>query len=102
MRKEWKIYLRELLLYLRWMPLGLLFAAIPFLLGLPQWLRAGKLGVGAGISLIYGVVVPISIWLSFAAVYGVRVWLSLKTERRIRLSFIVHLLVNLMGLLVGI
>lgn len=101
-QETWKVYRGMLWQYLRWLPLGPVIAGIPLLFTLPDRTRTGQAAISVKIAAIYGLVVPLTIWASYAAVYGVRVWLAERTSRQIRVSFLLHLLVNFASLLAGI
>lgn len=100
--EAWKNYRAILWQYLRWLPLGLVIAGIPLLFTLADRARTGHAAISIKIAAVYGLVVPLTIWASYAAVYGVRLWLAERTSRQIRVSFLLHLLVNFASLLAGI
>ena len=98
----WKAYRAIVWQYLRWLPLGPVIAGIPLLFTLADRARTGHVVISIKIATVYGLVIPLTIWASYAAVYGVRIWLAKRTGRQIRISFLLHLLVNFASLLAGI
>lgn len=98
----WKVYRTIVWQYLRWLPLGPVIAGIPLLFTLAERARMGQVAISIKIAAVYGLVVPLTILVSYAAVYGVRVWLAVRTRRQIQVSFLLHLLVNIASLLAGI
>lgn len=100
--EAWKAYRAIVWRYARLLPLGPLIAGIPLLFTLAERARAGQAVISVKIAAVYGFVVPLTIMVSYAAVYGVRVWLAVRTGRQIRVSFLLHLLVNFASLLAGI
>jgi signal transduction histidine kinase len=102
MRDEWKIFWREIWRYLRWLPLGLLIALIPFLLSLPARPRSEEMWLSLGVAALYGLIVPLTIMLLFAAVFAVRTQLAIKTGHRITVNTPVYVLVNAVGMALGV
>lgn len=88
--------------YLRLMPLGLVISCVPLLFFLPQWRREGALGTGIGIAVVYGLVVPMAIWLSYGVVYGTSTLLLQRTGRMLQLPTLIYMLINFLGLCLGI
>jgi sensor histidine kinase YesM len=101
-KDDWKYYRAQMLFYLRLMPLGLVIASVPFLFNLPAWRQGGAVKMGAAISLIYGIAVPLAIWFCYGAFYSARVWMIKRLDRPVRFSWAVHVLVNFIGLWLGL
>jgi sensor histidine kinase YesM len=100
--EAWKTYRAIVWQYLRWLPLGPAIATIPLLFALAEPERVEHLALRAKIAAVYGLVVPLTILVSHAAVYALRIWLAERSGRQIRVSFLLHLLVSFTSLLVGI
>ncbi len=100
--EAWQAYRAIVWQYARLLPFGPVIAGIPLLFTSAERARAGQLAISVKIAAVYGFVVPLTILVSYAAVYGVCVWLAVRTGRQIRVSFLLHLLVNFASLLAGI
>lgn len=97
----WQIYRRQMLYFLRLMPLGLLIAVLPNLFRLTGNPARGW-WVSLGVSAIYGAVVPAAVWVTNGLVYGLRIRLGTSAEGWARYYWPFHLLVNALGLALGI
>jgi len=98
----WGYYRKQMLYYLRLLPLGVVISAIPLLFNLAEWQREGAVTTGVGLSLIYGLVVPLVIWFCYGVFYGVRVWLDARVGMPLRYPWIANVLINLIGLWLGL
>lgn len=102
MKDDWAEYKREVLRYLLRAPLGLPIALIPFLLSYAFWQERGAVQTGLIISLVFGVVIPFTVWFSYAAVYGVRNWLALRTGRTLQVPLAGNIAINVVGMIAGV
>jgi Histidine kinase len=102
MREEWKNFWLQWARHLWRLPFGLLIALVLFLIAMPQWHRSGALLTGLMISAVYGVVIPITVALCFAAAYAARLQISIKTGRVFKVSMPVNILINVVGLAMGL
>jgi hypothetical protein len=84
------------------MPLGLLISIGYLFIAIPQWRRSGELLTGVIVSAVYGLVIPFMIALCFAAAYAARLQISIKTGRSFKISTPIHILINLVGLAMGL
>ncbi|MEO7632482.1 MAG: histidine kinase [Blastocatellia bacterium] len=101
MKEEWRDYRRYILHYLWRMPIGIPIALIPFLFNLPRWSKEGSVLAGLGPSLVYGVTIPLAIWFCFAAIYGARTWLGIKSGRKLAVPGWADAPVSAIGLVAG-
>ncbi len=101
MKEEWRNYGRYILHYLRRLPIGILIAMIPFLFSLPHWLEQNAVLMGLGLSLVYGVTIPLAIWFCFAAMYAAGTWLGIKGGRKLAIPGYVDIFVSGIGLVAG-
>lgn len=102
MRDEWKNFWWEIWKYLRWLPLGILIALIPFFLNLPDRRRQGEVLLGLGIATVYGLAVPLTIALLFAAIFAARTQLAIKTGHRVTIRTPLYVLLNVIGMALGV
>lgn len=102
MREEWKNFWRQWAKHLWRLPFGLLIALVFFLIAMPQWHRSDALLTGLMISAVYGVVIPITVALCFAAAYATRLQISIKTGRIFKVSMPINILINIVGLAMGL
>lgn len=102
MREEWQIYWRRILGHVKWMPLGILIALVPALLNFRHLRQQGELIAVIGVATIYGLTIPLAVWLCFAIFYGMRISLAIKTGRELKVSGYVNLAVNFFGMVLGI
>jgi hypothetical protein len=102
MREEWKNFWLQWARHLWRLPIGLLIALVFFLIAMPQWHRSDGLLTGLMISAVYGVVIPITVALCFAAAYAARLQISIKTGRVFKVSMPVNILINVVGLAMGL
>lgn len=101
-KTAWDYYRRQMLYYLRLLPLGVVISAVPLLFNLADWKREGAVATGVGLSLIYGLVVPLVIWFCYGVFYGARVWLGARAGIPLRYPWIANVLINLIGLWLGL
>jgi hypothetical protein len=99
---QWKTYRAQMLYYLRLLPLGAVIAAIPLLFNLAEWRRAGTLATGVGISLVYGLAIPLTIWFCYGVFYGARLWLGARAGVPLRYPWVTNVLINFTGLWLGL
>lgn len=102
MRDEWKTFWREVWKYLRWSPLGLLIALIPFFISLPAQREPGDMRRGLGVTAVFGLIVPLTITLLFAAIFAVRTQLAIKTGQHVIIRLPVYVLINAVGMALGV
>jgi len=102
MREEWKNFWLQWAKHLWRLPFGLLIALVFFLIAMPQWHRGGMLLTGLMVSSVYGVVIPITVALCFAAAYAARLQIALKTGRVLKVSMPINILINIVGLAMGL
>ena len=102
MREEWKNLWIQWVNHLWMMPFGLLIAFIFFLIAVPQWHRSGMLKTGVMVLSIYGLVIPVVVSLCFGAAYAARLYISLKIGRTIKFSLPHNILINFVGLVIGL
>ncbi len=102
MREEWKNFWAQWTSHLWRLPFGLLIALFFFLIAMPQWRRSGMLLTGLLVTAVYGLVIPISVALCFAAAYAARLQISLKTGRAFNVSMPINILINFVGLVLGL
>jgi hypothetical protein len=102
MREEWKNFWRQLAKHLRHMPLGPLIAIGFLLIAIPQGYRGGRLLTGLMISAVFGLAIPVTIALCFAAAYAARLQIALKTGRSFKVSPTINILINVVGLAMGL
>lgn len=98
----WQNYRAQMLAYLRLLPLGVVIAAVPLLYNLAERLREGTVGIGLAISTIYGLVIPLVIWLCYGAFYGARIWLGERAGVPLRYPWVTYVLINALGLWLGL
>jgi hypothetical protein len=99
---QWKTYRAQMLYYLRLLPLGAVIASVPLLFNLGEWRREGALATGIGISLIYGLVIPLAIWVCYGVFFGTRIWLGVRAGVPIRYPWVINALINFTGLWLGL
>jgi len=102
MREEWKNFWLQWAKHLWRLPFGPLIALIFFLIAMPQWHRSGTLLTGLIISSVYGLVIPVTVALCFAAAYAARLQIALKTGRILKVSTPINILINVVGLAIGL
>jgi len=102
MREEWKNFWRQWAKRLWHVPLGPLIAFGFLLMAFPQWLRGGMRLTGLMISAVYGLAIPIMIALCFAAAYGARLQIELKTGYSFKVSTPINILIDVVGLAMGV
>src|SRR5262245_40033687 len=102
MREEWKNFWLQWARNLWRLPFGLLIALVFFIIAMPQWHRSDALLTGLMISAVYGVVIPITIALCFAAAYAARLQISIKTGRVFNVSMPINIVINVVGLAMGL
>jgi signal transduction histidine kinase len=102
MRDEWKNYWSHILKHSRRLPLGVLVALVPFLLSVQDWKQHDAIRTGLGISVVFGLLMPLTVWSCFAAAYAVRTHLGIKTGRRFKVPISLNVVINAVGTVLGI
>jgi hypothetical protein len=102
MREEWKNFWLEWAKHLWYLPLGPLISFVFLIIAIPQWHRSGRLLTGLMISAVYGLAIPVMIALCFAAAYAARLQIALKTGRLFKVSTLINILINVVGLAMGL
>lgn len=97
MSSVWRTYLRERIASLRftcaWACLGL----IPYLM-----FFTGYGWVGFVISMAYSLVVALTVWLAFGALYGVIAWWQVSRNVKLQPGWKSHALTNVFGTVLGV
>jgi sensor histidine kinase YesM len=102
MTEQWREYWRRMLRHFVYLPIGIGVAFIPFLLGFREYQAQGQLARGVSIALSYGVIVSLSVFAHFAAVYAILFALGPKTMERWGMSLLFQVAVAALGTGVGI
>lgn len=103
MREEWKNFWMEWAKRLWLLPFGPLISLIFFfLVAMPQWRHRGTMLTGLMISAVYGMIIPLTIALCFAAAYAARLQISIKTGRVFKVSTPTDILINFVGFALGL
>lgn len=102
MRDEWKQFWARWTSHLWRLPFGLLIALVFFLVAFPEWRRSGKTMIGLWITAVYGLVIPVVVALCFGLAYAARLQISLKTGREFKVSLPINILINFVGLVMGL
>jgi hypothetical protein len=102
MRDEWKQFWARWVSHLWRLPFGLVIALVFFLIAFPEWRRSGKTMIGLWITAVYGLVIPAVVALCFGLAYAARLQISLKTGREFKVSLPINILINFVGLVMGL
>jgi hypothetical protein len=102
MREEWKNFWRQLAKHLRHLPLGLLISLGFLVIAISERHQGGTLLTGLMVSAVFGMVIPVMISLCFAAAYAARLHIALKTGHYFKVSLPIHILINAVGLAMGL
>lgn len=102
----WQRYWQEMASFLPYFFMGIFLAFIPIGFNLLNWQRQGKLWSGVLNSLTFSTTISCTIWVTFAVVYGVATWLSVRQHQPILLKPSMRLvgsgLVGSVGMMMGI
>ncbi|HMZ78932.1 MAG TPA: histidine kinase [Acidobacteriota bacterium] len=102
----WQRYGQEMMSFVPYFVMGIVLSLIPFGLNFYDWQRKGKIWQGLVHSLTFGVTISCTIWLTFAVVYGIATWVSIRRHQSLLLKPSMRLigsgLVGGVGLMVGI
>ncbi|MDX2033011.1 MAG: histidine kinase [Blastocatellia bacterium] len=101
MDEDWKIFVAESRRYLPLLPAAPLIAMIPFALNYGYWRQENRLLTGLGISMVYAVVMPLSMWTCYGLTYAARIAIRRRTGDIIRRDLRFHALIGLVALLTG-
>ena len=71
MQDEWRTYWSHMLYFLRLWPLGIPISLIPFAIDVARPGFQGNVLLRLGISLSYGLIIPLVVWCWYAAVFAV-------------------------------
>jgi signal transduction histidine kinase len=102
MRDEWREYAGRILYYLRFLPLGVAAGFIPFALSFDAFRAKGQIAYGLSLSLSYGVVVSLSVFAHFAAVYAALCAFAPRVRWNRPTSLALHVAVAALGTAVGV
>jgi signal transduction histidine kinase len=102
MREEWRDFWAQTLRYLRYFPVGIAVALVPFLLNLDEFRARGYVLRGLGLSLTYGVVVSLSVFAHFVVVYAILVALGARVRWEWGTSLFLQVALAALGMVVGI
>lgn len=101
MNAAWRRYWKEMFYYSRYIVGGLLVSLIPFLLNFNSWRDKGSLLDGLLSSLMFGLVVSITIWSTFAATFAGMTLINIKTGWPFRAPKYFVIVVAGLGMLLG-
>lgn len=102
MDEDWKRFAAESRKYLHLLPAAPLIAMVPFVLNIAYWRQENRLLTGLGISMVYAVIMPLSMWTCYGLTYGVRIAVRRRTGGFVRQDLRFHALIGLFALFVGI
>jgi signal transduction histidine kinase len=98
MRDGWRVYWAHMLHFLKLLPIGIPISLVPFAVDAARPDFDGSRLVRLGVSLTYGVVVPLAVWCWYAAVFALRT----RTKRWVATPMAIHVLCMMGGVLSGI
>ena len=85
------------------LPFGLLIALLPFIYNYGAWRAENNLMLGLKISIVYGLTIPVTVWLCYGIVYGIKTHIETRLKiESMELPVHFHISVNVLGLMAGI
>lgn len=101
MKTAWRRYWKEMFYYVRYIVGGLLISLVPFLLNLNSWREKDQILYGFFSSLMFGLVVSLTIWSVFATTFAALTFIHIRTGTPVRAPIYFVIVLSGFGMMLG-